>query len=97
MGLGIEDVIGNKREEVRRLVEQYGARNVRVFGSVARGDANPDSDIDFLVDDLENTSWGGGSLLMALQTLLGRRVDLLGVEDLHPALREKILKESTPI
>ncbi|MCA9909182.1 MAG: nucleotidyltransferase domain-containing protein, partial [Anaerolineae bacterium] len=48
--LGVSEVIGEKREAVLRLAEYYGARNVRVFGSVARGDATHDSDVDFLVD-----------------------------------------------
>ena len=46
-GLGIDDLLRDKREAILRIAEQYGASNVRVFGSVARGEARPDSDIDY--------------------------------------------------
>jgi predicted nucleotidyltransferase len=96
-GLGIEDVIGTKREDVLRLAESHGAYNVRVFGSVARGEARSDSDVDLLVDGLENSAWGGGRLLMELQELLGRRVDLASAGDLHRLIRDRILKEAVPL
>ena len=93
-GIGIAELIGAKREQVVRLAQQHGVYNVRVFGSVARGEATPDSDIDFLVDGLENAAWGGGRLLMELQTLLGRPVDLVSEGDLHPLIRSEILREA---
>jgi predicted nucleotidyltransferase len=96
-GLGIEDVIGDKREDVLRLAQSHGAYNVRVFGSVARGEAHPDSDVDLLVDGLENSAWGGGRLLIELQELLGRRVDLVSAGDLHRLIRDRILKEAVPL
>lgn len=92
--LGIAEVIGDKRTQVLQLAHQHGVSNVRVFGSVARGQALPDSDIDLLVDGLENAAWGGGGLLMELQALLQRQVDLVSVEDLHPLMREQVLKEA---
>ncbi|MCC7446856.1 MAG: nucleotidyltransferase family protein [Anaerolineae bacterium] len=94
---GIDDVIGDKRADILRLAKHHGVYNVRVFGSVARGNAGPDSDIDFVVDGLENAAWGGGRLLIDLQTLLGRRVDLVSADDLHWSIREKILKEAVPL
>jgi len=96
-GLGIKDVIGNERDKVLRIAGRHGAYNVRIFGSVARGEACPDSDVDFLVDGLENSAWGGGRLLMELQKLLGRRVDLVSVGDLHRLIRDRILKEAVPL
>lgn len=86
-----------KREEILRLVTRHGARSVRVFGSVLRGEAGPESDIDLLVEGLENTAWGGGGLLMDLQELLGRPVDLVSPADLHPLIRDEILKEAEPL
>jgi predicted nucleotidyltransferase len=68
-----------------------------VLGSVARGEAAADSDIDFLVDGLENASWGGGRLLMELQDLLGRRVDLLSEGDLHRMIRDQVLQAAQPL
>jgi predicted nucleotidyltransferase len=82
---------------VLRLAESHGAYNVRVFGSVARGEARSDSDVDLLVDGLENSAWGGGRLLMELQELLGRRVDLASAGDLHRLIRDRILKEAVPL
>ncbi|NDJ76832.1 MAG: nucleotidyltransferase family protein [Chloroflexi bacterium] len=86
-----------RREEILRLVDEHGASNVRVFGSVLHGDAGPDSDIDLLVDGLENTAWGGGGLLMDLQELLGRRVDLVSPGDLHWLIRDQVLSEAEPL
>jgi len=87
-----------KREDVLRLAKLRGARAVRVFGSIARGDAAPDSDIDLLVD-VEP----GRSLLdivglwQDLETLLGRRVDLVTEGGLSPYLRNSILREAKPL
>jgi len=96
-GEGIAEVIGEKRERVLELARQQGVFNVRIFGSVARGEATPDSDVDFIVDGLENAVWGGGRLLMELQTLLGRQIDLVSVNDLHPLMRDQVLKEAIPL
>lgn len=75
------------RDEILALAEQYGAYNVRVFGSVARGDATPTSDIDFLVNFRPGTSlFELAGLRMAMQALLGTSVDV--VED-HPGLRQR--------
>lgn len=86
-----------KREEILRLVARHGASNVRVFGSVLRGETGPDSDIDLLVEGLEHAAWGGGALLMELQELLEQRVDLVTPGDLHPLIRDQILKEAEPL
>ncbi len=97
VGLGIDSIIGDKREAVLRLAEKNGVYNVRVFGSVARREANLDSDIDFLVDGLENAPWGGGRLLVDLEALLGRRVDLVSEEDLHRLIRDAVVKDAVPL
>ena len=95
-GLGIEDLIGGKRDEVLRLADKHGATNVRVFGSVARGDARPDSDIDLLVDwEYDRLSfWGGAGLGIELQGLLGCEVDIVSAKWLNPLLRDRILQEA---
>jgi predicted nucleotidyltransferase len=97
LGLGIPDIVGDKRDQILQLAKQEGVHNIRVFGSVARGEAAPESDIDFLVDGLENASWGGGRLLMELQNLLNRRVDLVSENDLHRLIRNQVLKEAVPL
>lgn len=96
-GLGIKEIIGDKRDLVLQLAREQGVTNVRVFGSVARGEASPDSDVDFLVDGLENASWGGGRLLMELQELLQRNVDLVSEGDLHRLIRNQVIEEAVPL
>lgn len=98
-GLGVDDLLTQKRDEILRLAAAHGAYNIRVFGSVARGEASPDSDIDFLVDwDYERISdWGGAGLFEALEKLLGHPVDIATEKQLHPRLREHILKDIVPL
>lgn len=74
---GIAEIIGDKREKLLAIAAQYGAANVRVFGSVARGEAALNSDLDLLVDFLPNTSiYEMAGLLIELRALLGRDVDI---------------------
>lgn len=74
------------------------SRNVRVFGSVARSDAKPDSDVDFLIDvGGVTSSWFPGGLIVDLEALLGKRVEVVTERALHPLLRDKILREAVPI
>lgn len=97
--LGINDIIGNKREAIVKLAAQHGASNVRVFGSVARGEATESSDIDFLVDQdwSRLSAWGGMGLVVDLEELLGRRVDVATVEELKPHVQRQALKEAVPL
>lgn len=95
----IEDVVRARREEILQIAERHGARNVRLFGSVARGDAGPDSDVDLLVDVGERrSSWFPAGLVGDLEDLLGRRVDVVsGLERVHPIVREQILRDAVPL
>jgi predicted nucleotidyltransferase len=87
----------SKREQILRTAGDYGARNVRVFGSVARGSSSPESDIDFLVDlDSGRTLMDLGGLLMRLQEIVQTRVDI-ATEELRPELRERVLRDATPL
>ena len=96
--MGIDNQLKAKREEVLRIAAKYGVRNVRVFGSFARGDARPDSDVDFLVEMEEGRSLLDlGGLLMDLQDLLRCKVDLVEPEGLHWYVRDRILKEAVPL
>lgn len=96
--MGIKEVIGAKRDEVLQLASARGARKVRVFGSVARGDAGAESDVDFLVDlDDERTLFDLGHLLLDLEELLGRKVDLVLEEALHPYIRKRVLREAVEL
>lgn len=94
----IERLLKEKRPEILRLAAEHGATNVRIFGSVARGEAGPDSDVDFLVDlDLSRVSWGGGGLQVALEELLGCKVDLVTENALHWYIRDRVLQEAVPL
>lgn len=91
-------LIESRRSALRALIEQHGLRNGRVFGSMARDDADPASDVDILVDAPPGTSgFALGALLMDAQDLLGCRVDVVTEAALHPMLRERILREAQPI
>lgn len=86
------------RNEILALAKKRGARNIRVFGSVARNEATTDSDVDILVE-MEP----GRSLLdltglqLDLEELLGRDVDVVTEKGLSPYLRDRILAEATPL
>ncbi len=96
--MALDQFLATNRDEILRICAKHGARNVRVFGSFARGEAGPDSDVDFLVDvGPEHTPWFPGGLLMDLQDLLGRRVDIAEPDGLHWYIREKVLKEAVPL
>ena len=86
----MDRLIEEHREEIKQLAALRGASRVRVFGSRARGDAGPDSDVDILVDlEKGRSALALGGLLMDLQDLLGKRVDVVTSAALHPKIREK--------
>lgn len=86
------------RDEILRIASRHGACNVRVFGSFARGDAGPDSDVDLLIDAGPQTSpWFPGGLVADLEELLGRRVDVVEQAALHHLLRDRVLAEAVPL
>ncbi len=94
-GLGITELLADKRKQILKIAAQNGAYNVRIFGSVARGEATINSDIDFLVDfKPECTLLDQISLIQSLTSLLGCKVDLTEPSSLHDCIREKVLKEA---
>jgi len=96
--MGINELIGDQKQEILALAAKYGAYNVRVFGSVAQGTADQTSDVDFLVDLEEGRSlFDLGGLLMDLQELLHRKVDVVTKNALHWYIRDRILKEARPL
>ena len=88
-------LIEQHRAAIRTLAACRGIENVRVFGSMARGDAGNDSDIDLLVSLPPGRSGLAlGGLLMDVQDLTHRKVDVVTEAGLHPALRERVLREA---
>ena len=91
-------LIEQNRADILAFAERHGIENVRVFGSMARGDADDTSDVDLLVSLPKGRSGLDlGGLLMDVQDLLHRRVDVISERGLHPMLRENILKEAVPL
>jgi predicted nucleotidyltransferase len=88
-----------KHKSILEIADKHGAFNVRVFGSMARGEDTPESDIDFLIDyDPKRTiPWFPGGLLMDLRDLLGRRVDVLTEDGISALIKERILAEAQPL
>jgi uncharacterized protein len=90
--MGIGQLVKEKREEILRIAAKHGAYNVRIFGSVARGEAGPESDVDFLVDvGADHSSWFPAGLMVDLEDLLGCKVDVVEPEGLHWYIREQVL------
>lgn len=88
-------LIVEHREEILRLATRRGARRIRVFGSVVRGEDDPESDVDFLVEMAPDRSLlDRGGLLMDLQELLGREVDVVAEGNLREEIRERVLGEA---
>ena len=96
--MGIQELLKAKREEILHIAARHGAYNVRVFGSVARGDARPESDVDFLVDlEPGRSLLDLGGLLVDLQELLARNVDVITERGLRERIRDRVLKEATAL
>jgi len=94
----INQLLDEKREEILRIASEHGAREVRVFGSVARGEDDEESDIDFLVElETGRSLMDLGGLQMELESLLGRRVDVVTVRGLKARIRERVLREAVPV
>jgi predicted nucleotidyltransferase len=96
--MGIEDILRDKREEILEIAKRHGADQIRVFGSIARGEARADSDVDLLVRPGPKTSaWFPAGLVLDLEALLGRKVDVLTENALHWYIRDRILSEAVPL
>ncbi|MDA0744997.1 MAG: nucleotidyltransferase family protein [bacterium] len=94
----LEPLLLKKREEIRKIAAEHGAFNIRVFGSAARGEARPDSDIDLLVETgPETSSWFPAGLILDLEKLLNRRVEIVTYRGLSPFLRDRVLQEAVPL
>lgn len=92
------DPVKSKRDRILELARRHGVTRVRLFGSMARGDARPDSDVDLLVDVGPNPSpWFPGGLVAELEELLGRRVQIVTEHGLDHLLRDQILQEAVTL
>ena len=96
--MDIRQLLESKREDIIRIAAEHGAHNIRIFGSVARGEANEESDVDFLVEFEPGTSLlKHSSLIVALEDLLGCKVDVAPEKALKERLKTRILSEAQPL
>jgi len=94
----LQELLQEKRQEILDIAAKHGAYNVRIFGSVARGVAGPESDVDFLVDaGPKRTPWFPGGLLIDLEELLGCKVHVVTEKAIHWYIRDRVLKEARPL
>jgi predicted nucleotidyltransferase len=96
--MGIDELLGEMREDIIRIARSHGARRVRVFGSVARGEAGPDSDVDVLVDlEPGRSLFDIIAIKQDLEDLLGREVDVVTEAAVSPYIRNEVLKEAVSL
>jgi hypothetical protein len=96
--MDLNNLLKSRREEILSIAASHGARNVRVFGSVARGEAGENSDIDLLVElDQGRSLLDLAGLVVDLEELLERKVDVVTEQGLYWLLRRRIIKEARPL
>ncbi|GIW60667.1 MAG: nucleotidyltransferase [Patescibacteria group bacterium] len=94
----LEQLLKEKREEILRLCAKYGARNVGIFGSIARGTEDEQSDIDLIVEFEPGRSLlDHAGLWLELQELLGCKVDVVSERGIKARIRERVLREAMPL
>jgi uncharacterized protein len=96
--MSYDELLSTKREDILRIAAKYGASNVRVFGSVARGEADEQSDIDLLVDlEPKRSLLDLAGLLVDLEELLGCKVDVVPEDSLRKRIKDRVLKEAVAL
>ncbi|MEA3366239.1 MAG: nucleotidyltransferase family protein [Candidatus Hydrogenedentes bacterium] len=96
--MNLQEALREKRGEIIRVAAKYKARNVRVFGSVARGDADSHSDVDLIVDLEPGTSLlDHAALSVELNELLECKVDVISSRGIKPRIRAQVLEEAVPL
>ncbi len=96
--MSLMEFVKSKKTDICQIANKYGAFNIRIFGSVARGDADENSDIDFLVDfnpDVGLIEWSG--FWLALEELLGKKVDVAIESSLKKRMRDRVLSEAVSL
>ena len=94
----LRDELHQRRDAIAAIAERHGASNLRLFGSVGRGEERPNSDIDLLVDLADNAGFGDYlALVEELEALFGRRVDLVVERSLSPHFRPFVEAEARPL
>ena len=94
-----DKLLQEKRGQIIAIAAKHGANNVRIFGSVARGEADEKSDLDLLIDysSEHRSPWFPLRLIRELETLLGCKVDITTEQGLKDRIKERVLKEAIPL
>ncbi len=96
--MSLQQILQEKRQEILEIAAKHGAYNIRIFGSLARGEADEQSDLDILVELEEGRSlFDLGGLLMDLESILVCKVDVVTVRGLKKRIRERVLREAVPL
>ena len=96
--MGVKGILESKREDILRIAANYGASNVRVFGLVARGEAGAEGDVDLLIDlEPGRSLLDHVALLQDLEDILSLKVDVVNAKALHHCIRDRVLREATPL
>jgi predicted nucleotidyltransferase len=96
--MAIEDLLKAKREEILKIAAKHGARNIRIFGSVARGEADSESDLDIFVEFLPgSTLLSQSAMIRELESLLGIKVDVVSDQGLRERIRDRVLREAVAL
>lgn len=94
----IAQLVRERREEILRIAAEHGAHNVRIFGSVARGEAGPDSDLDLLVEfEPDRSLLDHVALVQDLEDLLDHEVDVAEPEGLHSYIRDRVIEQAVAL
>jgi uncharacterized protein len=92
------ETLRQRRAEILAIAQRRGAKNIRVFGSIARGEAGPDSDVDLVVEFETGTSlMDHGELIMDLEEALGCRVDVVSARGMRERLKARVEKEAVAL
>jgi predicted nucleotidyltransferase len=96
--MALEEIVQQKRDEIIAIAAKHGAYHVRIFGSVARGESGPDSDVDFLIDmDGNRSLLDMSGLWLELEELLGRKVNIAEPDAVHWYIRDRVIAEAKPL
>ena len=96
--MSLRELLRVRRNDILEIAARHGAHNVQVFGSVARDEARPGSDVDILVElDPGRTLLDHAAMMLELEALLGCEVDVVTRRALRPRVRDRVLREAIPI